>query len=644
MMLGRLLMVFTLLLACDSTNAEPDAAVVPASGLLTLSRQVSWPGGGSELTVQLVDEQGAPLMKNWEDAFEVLLDGSGTEEFGIQVRQEPVDVGFTALLVRPADTESERLLQVDALKRFVNQRPADEAIGVFLWLDEVTQLSNFTSGRSRLEHQIDRLVGILPAQTLLAQEQAISAGVQPVALIGGQAPRGMRSLVVVGSASTTAESWPVSVVFGLQQASERIDALASSSFYRISICAAEIGASGQVRVQGMDGSLSIVLRPTLPETKSAACDVAAIGAGKRAYPEQIEFVFDSAQREVYDNRVSARSKEDFDLSVRFGSSETTVATAHLRGQGTISCERKSYSLSLDGPGRHLLPDSLADKFYLVSMCLDDRYVQQHTANQIMAELGLFSLKFRYIELLIDGETRGVYLLLEKPREELIRDNTGVQAVMRRNFNGDDSLESTYDSEKYDAIGIYDDATTTLEGLAEHIDLEQYLRHLALMTAYRNGDYVDEVWVRASEQGLGSGQLGLWFEFMAWDNDDLFSACHSGGSNAYSDPNGLAYCAEASLDWLLLGDAEMYARYVDVLEELLLNLVPPERFDAAANATEQAIMPLLSRLGVSAAMVQLDDDPVQAKQDVTASLAELRGAYRSRHALLLQRISAYRDAQ
>ena len=643
--------ILSLLLACGSTQAEPDAMSPPASGQLGLVRQVSWPGGGNELTVKLVETDGAPLLSDMADAFALSFDGSGSEDFQVHVERETLAIGFTALLIRPASTESGRQEQVSSVTAFIEERPTTESIGLFLWLDDARQLSGFTTDRSRLQSQIDRLAGIAPS-TALDAESAIAFAERQVLAIGGRAPRTMRAVVVVGGDGSVLGPSAVSVLHGLEQASERIDQFASSSYYRVALCAARTGSSGQLRVRGLEGVLPLALPAALPETAGDACDVASIGPGKRMYPEQIEFVFDSAQRGVYDDRVTSLSKADFDLSVRLNESELVVASAHLRGKGTLGCERNSYTLALNGPARHLLPASRTDEFYLISMCADDRYVQQYTANQLMAELGLFPLQFRYVELLIDSQTRGVYLLLEKPREELVRDSTGVHDVMRRRFNSnppDDYFESKYSSGVYDAAAVYDDAAAG-EELAEYIDLDQYLRFLALMTAYQNGDYIDEIWVVASEQGLAGGAPGLWFSMMAWDNDDLFSECHYSGNNAFVDSNGLIYCAEAAIDQFLLGNPTMYAHYVDVLEDVLLRQVPPERFDAAVATTELAIMPVLSKPGVSAAMVRLVNDnpaavdPAEAKRDVAASLAQLRDAYRSRHALLLQRIAAYRGAQ
>lgn len=126
--------------------------------------------------------------------------------------------------------------------------------------------------------------------------------------------------------------------------------------------------------------------------------------GIRPYPDVIEFSFTEQQRPIHDARKAARSKQDFDLSVRLWPDGPAVpATAHLRGKGSLGCERSSYTLDLDtGTPRYLLPDSATDEFYLLSMCLDDRYVRAHTVYRLLGNLGLFPLAFRFVELRLDG--------------------------------------------------------------------------------------------------------------------------------------------------------------------------------------------------------------------------------------------------
>ena len=122
-----------------------------------------------------------------------------------------------------------------------------------------------------------------------------------------------------------------------------------------------------------------------------------------------------------------------------------------------------------------------------------------------------------------------------------------------------------------------------------LDVNQYLRWLALMTFVDSGDHVDEAWFYASDtaapESLAAVRLNhgatndgatndaphsvlpaSWrFEMHAWDPDDSFQSCHHGGENAMPDPHGTLKCAEGDVDNVLLRAPDVYARYMDWLE-------------------------------------------------------------------------------
>ena len=90
-----------------------------------------------------------------------------------------------------------------------------------------------------------------------------------------------------------------------------------------------------------------------------------------------------------------------------------------------------------------------------------------------------------------------------------------------------------------------------EQLNEVLDVNQYLRWLALMTFVDSGDHVDEAWFFASDEipalsltkPIASPMTGPWrFAVHAWDPDDSFQSCHHGGTNALPDAHGTLKCA------------------------------------------------------------------------------------------------------
>ena len=81
---------------------------------------------------------------------------------------------------------------------------------------------------------------------------------------------------------------------------------------------------------------------------------------------------------------------------------------------------------------------------------------------------------------------------------------------------------------------------------------------------------------------------------AWDADNIFYPCHAEGQNAFRDPHGLVYCAEAEWDFILLEDPVGYALYVGVLEVLVERRLTPAVFDEALADTGEALLNLLER--------------------------------------------------
>lgn len=624
------------------TETDGGTAVVHS---LSLMRRVSWPGGGRELTVKLVDAEGLPVDTDFSEDFAVDLPLRSS----VQARKTSLSPGFTAIVVAIPD-DAEALSQlVDDTKQFIAARPAEESIALFVWRDSVEQLAGFGQTRTRLGEQLDRLASFAPAAAMATAEEVAIAIEEEAMDIGGRAPRGMRAAVVVGADERMippAES-AIPIVVGLDSAAETIDTLAADAFYTVAICAEPVSIGGILSIDSADttATLPISLPSSLAEEADSPCDLAAISAGDRTYPQVLEMVFDKDQQAIYDEIDANNSEADFELSVRIGDQGLAPATAHLRGYSSLGCARHSYTLQLDGAGRHFMPDSRTDEFYLISMCRDDRYIQAHTANQLMAELGVFALKFRYVEVRLGDETNGVYLMLEKMREELVRDHSRVDGVLRR--RGSSTFEVKYGSETDPFYSLYENASEDLGVVDEVIDLDQYLRFLALMTAYRNGDHIDEIFMTAVEQASPDGPPTSWFTMSGWDNDDLFSDCHFGGVNAFDDRNGLIYCAESSLDHMLMSDPVMYDRYVDTLETLLLDEVPPARFDEALDVTEAALLPFLADPAIAEAMIEIQwdnpgaSDPAIAQQDVQEHLDEMSALYAARHQLLLDRIAIYR---
>lgn len=650
-LLRALLLFFLFCLACSSPATEP---IPPGTGGIAsedlgLMRAVSWPGGGSELTVFARTSDTPRSTTDLSGLFTLSLGDASEPSFS--ARRSVLPPGYTGILVDVPSTNSDQRELEQELLAFIETRPTEESIGLFLRRESVDQLASFTSDRERLRRAIGRISTLGSVTTPMPMPAAMQYALAETLSVGGKGPSVMRALVLATLEPTSPIASAIPVLHGLDRASLDLQELADNDIYKIAICAPSGALDLSVRNSNLLGDLQVPLPTTPTEDQQLPCSQNSIASEERSYPDRLELLFTASQREAYESRVSALSTDDFDLSVRVGDNGVAIASAHLRGKGTLGCERKSYTLRFDGPGRQFFPESHTDEFYLLSMCADERYVEQYSANQLMAELGLFSLKFRYIELLLDSEQKGVYLMLEKAREEIVRDSSRVRSVMRRRFDvPDDLFEVKYTEGDSSPEASYARVIEGAARLEDHLDLEQYLRFLATMSAFKNGDYIDEIWIRGTETLNVNAMVDSYFSMMAWDNDDLFSECHYSGQHAFVDPHELAYCAEADIDARLLSDPIMYERFVDILEKLLTDDLTPERFDQALQATSTAIMPFLDRPGLSAALVRLVDDnpaavdPQEAKRDVREHLDSLASSYRARRDLLLARIQSYRESQ
>lgn len=278
---------------------------------------------------------------------------------------------------------------------------------------------------------------------------------------------------------------------------------------------------------------------------------------------------------------SSNEMATWQVSVKLGVGTSVLATGHLRGAGTLFCQRKSLNLQFEDARRRLMPGVATDKIFLISMCQDDYWFGQAFGDRLLAKLDLFAPTLRYVKLKIDGVNKGVYLLVDQP-ERALRDNgVGVFSVLRRRYDIDNQpAEVKYPAEPMtagpdrDPVGGIGDlamtgAVETLDAdLDARIDLDGYVRILATYSLLQNGDYIDEFWFAGSTEAGGER-----YRASGWDTDNLFSLCHGGGGRGIVNRCGLAYCAEAELDHALLRSGATYNRFLTGFDDVLAQLTP-----------------------------------------------------------------------
>ena len=362
----------------------------------------------------------------------------------------------------------------------------------------------------------------------------------------------------------------------------------------------------------------------------------------------------AAARAHFDALDAAASEDEFTLALALGAARPVSARAHFRGQSSLGCARKNLAVNLSGTTpRRLFPGGADDEFLLISLCLDAAYVNQALANRLMRRLDVLPLGDRFVAVTVDGEPRGVYLLLQKPVDTLRRDLAALAGVIRRRFDPEDKPEDidypdddagrAWAIDEYHALLALVDAVPPAQlgdALAARFDLDGYLRWLALTSYLHNGDFVDEAFFYLSDEAPGP-----WFRQHGWDSDGLFTPCHHGGNFAFEDPHGLTFCLEGHLDRALLVSDAIYARYVAALEALITEQAPPE---LVADVLDGVRADLVARLGDDATCAAMSEvgarDCAGLVAAIDARVAFLKGAVVARAAELATGIAAWRGAR
>ena len=474
-------------------------------------------------------------------------------------------------------------------------------------------------------------------------------------------------------------------------------------------------------------SSSCPVRVPLPSGAPAAhlsratCVDEAAAADEYPYPagDAVTLRLDGAEREDFDDKRSflrgtweemKAAKRKMSLAVELGSGafvDGARATAKFRGVSSFrDCARKSLRVNLKGKTwRRLSPGAASDKFLLVSMCYDDRYLKTARVLKMAKAVGAFPHAApRYVRLLVENrgegtyENHGLYLLMADPTSGVTDAKARPAAVVRRRNDayratseekgapevkfpkvdgpGEDIADALTLSE-YDRVArvaLTCEPAACFDQLDRVLDVNQYLRWLALMTFVDSGDHVDEAWFYASDtaapESLAAVRLNhgatydggvtndaprsvlpaSWrFEMHAWDPDDSFQSCHHGGVNAMPDAHGTLKCAEGDVDNVLLRAPDVYARYMDWLEWTLrfgMDRVKATRL--AKEATDDLFSVLAddaTAFGLAelrAANATATISAINARDDIRASGEWYSWLLEERRRVLLRRVGAWQE--
>lgn len=275
-------------------------------------------------------------------------------------------------------------------------------------------------------------------------------------------------------------------------------------------------------------------------------------------------------------------------------------TLKVRGKSSLDYRRKSFTVDLDGWASIAIGDTIQDlgKFYLISMSMDRNYFRNRFSFMCLRELGLFPLDHNYVELMINGQPEGLYLMMERPDDYVLKER-GAAYLMRRTYG-----EQIDDFEVGDEVGLRTqkafnrqysqiiDLCYTLEGealadaLDERLALDAYMRWLAFNYWVKNGDYTDEVFFYATG-APDSARLHP----LAWDYDDIFANNPHEGRAVREERLGdrLIFSSESVLDQTIALDPILYRRYLKVLRQVL-DRFPAQRLRGILNTIYRELHP------------------------------------------------------
>jgi len=327
------------------------------------------------------------------------------------------------------------------------------------------------------------------------------------------------------------------------------------------------------------------------------------------------------QEYVYNSRDTSYTIEDPDLSLLFNDRQLDIKEIRIRGQTTLDYKRKSYSVFLDNPfvisGREDNEHKILSRFKLISLSMDYTYINNRIAFGILEQAGIMPLLYKYVEVIINGDTQGVYLLVEDPEQFVVEQ--GSEFILRRGYHhGTSDAEykpSYYNRPREEYETRFREVYTQLpyfegedlyDALGQRIDLNQYFRKMGIDFLLQNGDYTDEIFFYSSIE-----DNEIHFSIIPWDYDDIFSTYpHEVGRSwgigkifgirSYNtrqdiyDEIGdkMIFSIEDDLDYAIAMDSLMYVRYVSTLSNLLKNM-NPETIKVLFDQVEDELTPFYS---------------------------------------------------
>jgi spore coat protein H len=305
---------------------------------------------------------------------------------------------------------------------------------------------------------------------------------------------------------------------------------------------------------------------------------------------------------VYDSRNVKIEIDNPKPEFIFRSKKYDLDKLSTRGESALRYQRKSFSVHLYEPiqidNREYsgVYNSLKS-FKLVSMVQDYTYFESRLAMGLFHKLNLWSLFYKYVEVRINNNTQGVYLLVEDP-EDYVIDKLRSEYILRRGYQNQiykyeyeplvynitqEEYEKTF-YKIYSLITVYN-GITLFDSLGYIMNIKDYFRKMAVDYLLRNGDITDEIYFYSHIT-----DNKVYYNVIPWDYDDIFSDNpHEIGRNwsmgnlfgdrSYQSIEDIKndvgdrhiFSIEDDLDYKIAKDDYLYTNYLVCLKEVLENL-------------------------------------------------------------------------
>jgi spore coat protein H len=292
-------------------------------------------------------------------------------------------------------------------------------------------------------------------------------------------------------------------------------------------------------------------------------------------------------------------------TLTFDGKVVPLKEVHLHGNTTLNFERKSFSVDADEKIR--ICDTGCkpmDAIYLMSLSMEKNYYHNRLCFDLLKSLNLFPLQYKFVEVRINDNSQGIYLILQRP-QDWSRKSADSPFILRRGTQHEIAKERTTKDLPKDSVRRYRQQFGDLyksihqyhgkalyERLERIMHVDEYLRWMAFNYIIRNGDYSDELYFYIDPDTRR-------YRIIPWDYDDIFKKEPHEGMDVWKnrmDHASLVFSSEDDLDRAIAHDEYLYNKYLEKLADVMKEL-NAEKIDAALECIYQDLSPLFGSVEI-----------------------------------------------